>query len=296
MDIDSDEDVGHLLSILDTDSASIIISRGGLRDFLALSPTFAFDPDDTNVVYLAEEADIYLLSKKETSGKKNPIFACEDEAGCGYRNEPRGNGLEATRKKSNDILQQDPGGSSVAKTQSRSENGDANSVECQFGKLNDSKRSSKRSMEHLGEAKNGTSKHCIQLNESERKREVPGEVFDAQLADGLQQASIEYQVRREGIDHKVSEKVVTTQTDNGTGYSCKVSESGATTTVDVAVMTSVDWKKYKELYEYEVAEKEILLEKNVEAWDSLEQLKNKLKIEKETAVSREMDLRATLEV
>ncbi|XP_065056141.1 E3 ubiquitin-protein ligase TTC3-like isoform X2 [Rhopilema esculentum] len=80
MNVETDSDVKDLLDILDIYSSRVINSYGGLRLFLASSPKFAFDPDDPNIVYLAEEAEIYLFSKREAAKQKRKGFYKDNEA------------------------------------------------------------------------------------------------------------------------------------------------------------------------------------------------------------------------
>eukprot|EP00794_Sanderia_malayensis_P011172 gene11172-12347_t len=65
MNVDSDKDVQDLFNILDDLSVELIEKSGGLKQFLALSSKFVFDPDNSNVVFPAEEAEIFLKSRNE---------------------------------------------------------------------------------------------------------------------------------------------------------------------------------------------------------------------------------------
>jgi hypothetical protein len=95
--VTQDEDIAQLESFLTESAHDLIKECGGLRCFLSLSNNFAFDPDNVNVVYLASEGTIFMMTKNRVrrnssrrtseSGRSSrtlsessiPIFPMDDE-------------------------------------------------------------------------------------------------------------------------------------------------------------------------------------------------------------------------
>ena len=304
MNVKNDEDVIDLLNILDNYSASIVNSWGGLGNFLAISPTFAFDPDDCDIVYLAEEADIYLLSKREADSKR---MASVNKISKFYGDWPKlnraitRNETEARRKTSNYIADTDPAILSVS-SKKKADEVKAKSSDNHFGlpkRLKGSKEAKQAALWIETENERGVPKDVFQHHgyfDSPLKKKDPKLMFSESLQKAVNHYKIRIGEKSCDKEEKVKERIII---DNPLqDFRCKVCESGKKDSkcFDVAVMTEFDDKHFKELYDNEAAERRSLFEKFTEAMDNLEQTKNKLRIEKETSASREMELRANLEV
>ena len=298
MNVKSDEDVLDLLNILDNFSASIVNSWGGLGNFLAISPTFTFDPDDRDIVYLTKEADIYLMSKKATYAQKAATVKKKGKlpsSGSSLsKDSPLGKSEAVNRNTPNHTSQTEP---------QSSENRPRN-------KLPNAPPDLPRSLKDSKGAK--AKQQAILWNETENQRGVPNEVFQPRnspiknssskstFVDSLQNAVDKFKVRNEENSGKINDKekelkLPESRVQPGKCVTCECNRNEKKK-IDVAVMTDFEDKQFKKLYENEVAERRKLLEKYVETMDSLEQMKNKLKIEKESSASRIIELGASLQV
>ena len=320
MNVKNDKEVIDLLKILDNFSATIINSCGGLGKFLAMSNIFAFDPDDSDIVYLAEEADIYVLSKKEAESKKMAAMSGNIEF-CDYEpmmsdKESQRNKTEAQRDVSDLIFQKDSVNSSVSQPPDKYIRID--NTYKKKGNRNGTDISSKTHTSlpfSVKKSKGAIAKQTALWNETENQRGLPDKVFEAphrfgcpvresvsrlKFAGSLQRAVDHYKTRTQGDLSDIDSEETRQQMygDCLHNFKCMVCGYGKEETkgIDAAIMTEFEEKHFEELYKNEAEEKKSLLMKQVEILDSLEQTKNKLKVEKETSASREMELRANLEV
>jgi len=306
MNVKSDKDVLDLLNILDNFSASIVNSWGGLGKFLAISPTFTFDPDDRDIVYLTKEADIYLMSKKEayaqnaaTAKKKGKLHTISS---CLSKDFPPSKSETITRNTPNHISQTDPQSS-----ENRSKNDSSGISACQ---LPNAPPDVPRSLKDSKGAK--AKQQAVLWSETEKQREIPSEVFQPRnspiknssskstFASSLQNAIGKFKVRSEEYSGKIDDeenelKLPDSSLQPGKCVTCECTKKEKRKK-DATVMTDLEDKQFKVLYENEVAERRKLLEKYVETMDSLEQMKNKLKIEKESSASSIIELGASLQV
>lgn len=314
VNVEKDKDVTDLFNILDTYSASIINSWGGLRNFLAISPTFAFDPDDSNIVYLAEEAEIYLLSKKEAASKAESGFYIGYEA-----DDPEDrNGAQVDVKNSNGSLQSDPVILSFSRsgTSASIYNNKTKPERKQFQRPSATSKIGEGTFRSLKDSKEAISKQRAMWEQTENARGIPDGVFEgpgrfkdpnqkaaakALISKSMKEAAEKFKIRtEENAAGNVNDEPDKRASDGCPKSSkcefCGYGKGQKIETAEAIVMTDGDWEMYKELYESEVKEKKYFCDKYNETMDILEQIKNKLKVEKETAASREMELRAKLEV
>eukprot|EP00112_Aurelia_sp_Birch-Aquarium-sp1_P019077 Seg4652.1 transcript_id=Seg4652.1/GoldUCD/mRNA.D3Y31 product="hypothetical protein" protein_id=Seg4652.1/GoldUCD/D3Y31 len=326
MDVNTDEDIRDLMNILDTYSSKIIRDSGGLRNFLSLSSKFAFDPDERDVVYLAEEAEIYLFSKREAARKKKDGFDSYSELSNGNGNDTdAGNSRmsEASIGSFKDDLDKEIADSNpvssmnVNKKNSEAKvNGESIITDSlnDLKSLNDYRKSSTKIVHSIRDSGNVFQN----LTDKDLNNEAMGVMTDQRppnpyitpmqqkmtrplfnpcerIAEKYKNVKKNSKSNHPNESQQRSDTIKQSQSDPNFNDS-KFKDPGAKETRDAAVMTDFEFKQYKELYENEIMEKRQLYVKYVETMDNTEQLKNKLKVEKDAAGRKEKEIKARLEV
>ena len=326
MDVNTDEDIRDLMNILDTYSSKIIRDSGGLRDFLSLSSKFAFDPDERDVVYLAEEAEIYLFSKREAARKKMDGFDSYSELSNGNGNDTDGDNGRMSEASlgsfkedlDKEIADSDPVSSTnVNKKNSEAKvNGESIITDSlnDLKSLNGSKKSSTKIVHSIRDSGNVFQNLADKaLNDkgmgvmtdqrppnpyiTPLQQKMTRPLFNPceRIAEKYKNVKKNSKSNHSGESQQQSETIKQSEIDPIVNDS-KFKDPDSKKTREVAIMTDFEFKQYKELYENEIKEKRQLYEKYVEAMDNAEQLKNKLKVEKDVAGRKEKEMKAKLEV
>ena len=326
MDVNTDEDIRDLMNILDAYSSKIIRDSGGLRDFLSLSSKFAFDPDERDVVYLAEEAEIYLFSKREAARKKMDGFDSYSEMSNGNGNDTDGDNSRMSEASigsfkedlDKEIADSDPISSTNAnkKNSEAKVNGESKITDSlnDLKSFNGSKKCSTKIVHNIRDSGNVfqtladkdlndkgmgviTDERPLNPYITPLQQKMTRPLFNPceRIAEKYKNVKKNSKNNHSNESQKRSDTIKESENYPIVNDS-KFKDPDSKETREIAIMTDFEFKQYKELYENEIKEKRQLYEKYVEAMDNAEQLKNKLKVEKDVAGRKEKEVKAKLEV